>query len=136
MFKVHVGILNHWEGFLSRISNQLPEKTKLCIMLKCICQVVPSSFDARCLGVEPNISLTHSASSSWLIIMHSGSFSFQIWRPLDHGRDLIIHFHNPTALYNTWCTLAHSKHLGNKWVNINILMHVLLLLFFKGRLQF
>lgn len=83
MFNAHVQILNHWEGFLWRINNQLPEQMKLCIMLKCIHQVEPSSFSGRCC-VEPYISLNHSASSPSLVIMYSRLLSFQTLRPLVH----------------------------------------------------
>ena len=114
MFNVHKEILNHWEGFLSRINNQLTEQTKLCIMLKGFCHVVTSSFGCKC-SVEPHISLTHYASSSSLVITYSRSLSFQTLRSLDHGgRGLIINFYNPATLHNTQFTLGHSKHLENK----------------------
>ena len=76
-------LLNHWEGFLWRINNQLLEQMKLCIMLKCIHQVEPSSFSGRCC-VELYISLNHSASSPSLVIMYSRLLSFQTLRPLVH----------------------------------------------------
>ena len=119
MFNAHIEILNHQEGFLSRINNQLSEQMKLCITLQCILQVEPSSFSGRCC-VVPHISLNHSASSPSLVIMSSRFLSFQSLRPLVHDSDVIIHFYYPTTLYNTWCTLGLSKHLGeNEWIQMS-----------------
>lgn len=92
MFNVHVEILNHREGFLSRINNQLAEQTKPCIMLKCCCHTVPRSFGGRDC-VELRISLTHSLYSSLLVITYSRSLSFQTLRSLDRGLGLLIHFY-------------------------------------------
>lgn len=82
MFNVHVEILNHWEGFLSRINNQLTEQTKLGIMLKCVCHTEAGTFGGRGC-VEPCISWTLSIYSSLLVITYSRSLSFQTLRSPD-----------------------------------------------------